>query len=54
MARILYIVVEALKDTVFGGYRATNIPYGQLPTSFPESGELFRRDFYASPWLITG
>ncbi|GAF23042.1 hypothetical protein [Shouchella hunanensis] len=40
--------------TVFGGYRATNIPYGQMPTSFPESGELFRRDFYASPWLITG
>ncbi|WP_233443869.1 hypothetical protein [Halalkalibacterium halodurans] len=40
--------------TVFGGYRATNITYGNMPQTFPTSGELFRRDYYCSPWLITG
>lgn len=39
--------------SVYGGYRATNIPFGNMPDPFPSGIELFRRDDYCSPWLIT-
>lgn len=39
--------------SVYGGYRATNIPFGNMPDPFPSGIELFRRNDYCSPWLIT-
>ncbi|NNU87945.1 hypothetical protein AB4J90_11875 [Geobacillus thermodenitrificans] len=38
--------------TVYGGYRATNIPFGDMPSTFPASGALFQRSSYCSPWLV--
>jgi len=38
--------------TVYGGYRATNVSYGNMPTVYPESGALFARQYYISPWLV--
>lgn len=38
--------------TYYGGYRATNIPFGNMPDPYPASGELFQRAHYCSPWLV--
>lgn len=39
--------------STFGGYRATNIPFGNMPNPFPSGIEPFKRADYCSPWLIT-
>lgn len=36
----------------YGGYRATDISFGDMPSTFPESGALFQRASYCSPWLV--
>jgi hypothetical protein len=38
----------------FGGYRATNISFGEMPSVFPSGIAPFKRAHYCSPWLITG
>lgn len=39
--------------TAYGGYRATSISYSAgMPSVFPESGALFKRTAYISPWLV--
>lgn len=37
---------------VNGGYRATGVPFGNMPNPYPSDGALFRRDTYCSPWLV--
>lgn len=37
----------------FGGYRATDIPFGNMPSTFPSGIEPFKRAQYCTPWLIT-
>ncbi|MBM7717202.1 hypothetical protein JOC94_004227 [Bacillus thermophilus] len=39
--------------TTAGGYRATNIPFGNMPSTFPSGIEPFKRTYYCSPWLVT-
>lgn len=36
-----------------GGYRATDIEFGNMPDPFPSDVDLFKRDDYCSPWLVT-
>lgn len=37
----------------YGGYRATNVSFGNMPDPFPSGISPFKRAHYCSPWLIT-
>lgn len=38
--------------SVNGGYRVTNVSFGEIPSTFPSDIEPFSRGTYGSPWLI--
>lgn len=38
--------------TTYGGYRMTDVSYGDMPDPFPSNIEPFERTDYCSPWLI--